>query len=666
VTDVDPAAHGLPDYPRLTVDDVRIATDEGLAAADAAVARAVSRWRSASSAGHPDPAAGTALLDGLSAALRTVWAAEGRGPVLAVVHPDPAVRAAADAATQRLEAWRASFVRDRRVLAALEEIDGAALDAEAAAVRDRWLATMRRSGAHLDDATRAELDRLQVRVAELQGRFVANQSAEGGGIVVERRRLAGLPAPTIDGLPPGDEPETVVVPVELRPSVLERVADRGVREAIQRRWLAIAGAANREVSAELRAVHRRMADLLGASSWADLRASAGMAGSLTAVRRFLDELEPPFLAARDRQLSAIRAPLAAEIGIDEAGLELQDWDVPRGLALLRDGLGADAAAIREFLPLPAVLDGLGRVVEAVFGVRLIEVPGTFGWHPDVLRYDCADTATGEGLGSLLLDLHARDGKMPGVAGVCMTLTVGGTAADGSREPTHTAIVTFVPRPEDGGPTLLAPTDIEALFHELGHALDFMLGRSRYAPIDGEAWIRDWSEAPSQLVGRWAGLPEVLSTLGRHVTTGEPLPVERAAAFARANAIGAALQELRLLWLARLDQALHGPDDIDLDEAWSVAWGIRGTAPVTAGYAASPLMVVNLGYDGVMYGFLWAQALLEEIVERFRQEGPLSPVVGAAYRRELLEPGWAADPRERMRSFLGRDPSVGPFLARIAT
>ena len=77
------------------------------------------------------------------------------------------------------------------------------------------------------------------------------------------------------------------------------------------------------------------------------------------------------------------------------------------------------------------------------------------------------------------------------------------------------------------------------------------------------------------------------------------------------------------------------------------------------------MIMNLGYDGVMYGFLLAQSFLEEILDRFRREGALSPVVGAAYRRELLEPGWAPDPLARMRRFLGREPTIAPYLERLS-
>jgi Zn-dependent oligopeptidase len=659
VTDPSLRRPGLPDYPRITAEDVRAATDRGLAAADASLARALGP-----AAQRDGPDRERALLDRISDALRAVWTAHGQGGFLAIVHPDPEIRAAADEAGQRIEAWRAAFVRNPSVLAALEALDPLALDPEARNVRERWIAAMREAGAHLDAATRSELATLQARVLELQTRFGQNQGAEPASITVDRARLAGLPAATLEGLPVGPAPDTVVVPIELRQTVLERVADRGVREAIQRRWLAVAEEPNREVTVELTATHRRMAQLVGATSWAEARAANGVGGGLAKVRTFLDELEPPFLRARDAQLERIRAPLATELGLPAEELVIEDWDVPRGLALLRDELGADGDALREYFPLDAVLAGLARTVESVFGVRAVEVAGTFGWHEDVRRFDCSDSATGEPIGTILLDPYARPGKMAGVAGMCDALTMGGDGDDGAPARRHTAIVLFVPRPADGGTALLAPSDIEALFHELGHALDFMLGRTRFAPIDVESWIRDWTEAPSQSIGRWASLPEVLCALGRHVATGRPLPLERAVAFAAANEAGTALQLLRFLWFTRIDMAIHGPDAVDLDEVWRATWPIRGTAPATERFSPGPLTILNLGYDGVMYGFLLAQSYLEEILDRFRREGALSPIVGAAYRRELLEPGWAPDPLARMRRFLGRDPTLAPYLERL--
>jgi oligopeptidase A len=48
-------------------------------------------------------------------------------------------------------------------------------------------------------------------------------------------------------------------------------------------------------------------------------------------------------------------------------------------------------------------------------------------------------------------------------------------------------------------------------------------------------------------------------------------------------------------------------------------------------------------------------------DRFLEGGVASPEVGAAYRREILEPNGARDADELVRAFLGRDPSNEAFL-----
>jgi Zn-dependent oligopeptidase len=49
---------------------------------------------------------------------------------------------------------------------------------------------------------------------------------------------------------------------------------------------------------------------------------------------------------------------------------------------------------------------------------------------------------------------------------------------------------------------------------------------------------------------------------------------------------------------------------------------------------------------------------------FRSGGLLSPEVGRRYRQEVLEPGWTVPGRERVRRFLGREPSDEAFLERL--
>ena len=72
----------------------------------------------------------------------------------------------------------------------------------------------------------------------------------------------------------------------------------------------------------------------------------------------------------------------------------------------------------------------------------------------------------------------------------------------------------------------------------------------------------------------------------------------------------------------------------------------------------------IGYDAGYYSYLWAQVFGDDMFSAFRTEGLLSTDVGRRYRAEVLEPTWSVPGLDRVRNFLGRDPSQQAFLERL--
>jgi thimet oligopeptidase len=629
--------------------DLDTALDERLALADAELDRAVA-------------AAGDAqrILAHLDRAARHAIAGYGRSGALWAMHPDADVREAATAALVRFEAWRSRTFARGDLYAVIGGVEAASLTPPDARLVELWRSSQRINGAHLDEAGRAELERLQARASELAIAVETAFTADLPYLELTPAELDGLPAEVIARFEPG-APGSVRVPVDYqtREAFLGRVRNRAIRERfwrrLQDRGIATASGPMRELFETRRSIAR----LTRFDSWAALRTSTGAARSVDAAEAILDDLAAPARSAGEAFIAACEAALADELD----GASFEPWDQFRGILLLTSALGTDRDALRPYLPLSAVADGLFRLARDVFGIRVEERAGGIGWHEDVRTLALLDDATGEELGLCLWDPWDRPGKMAGTVGFMDLIEAEGRAADG-RPPAVTMLVTMFPRPADGTEAHLGVGETEVLFHEFGHVLDVTIGSRRSIALDDGWWGTDWVEGPSFCLGFWSRAPEVIATYARHPETGEPAPARLVQGLALGQAIEDVPYVARYLHLGRVDLEVHGPDAVDLDEAWR-----RGAAETPfpdplGGFRPFPLSMIAGGYDGALYGVVYALTVRDDLLSAFAREGWLSPEVGRRYVREVLAPGAFVPPAHRLEAFLGRPPTSRALVERL--
>ena len=639
----------------MTPESVEREMTQAIEAADALVAQAV--------AANPPSFDGTLRL--LSDAGAAAAAGAGRSVWPGRFHPDRDVRDAASRADQQWHVWRDSLVERDDVataVAAFADTDEArSLTSTRRRVLELWQRELRRAGHGLDEDRRRQLVELRRRMVELSVQFQRNVAEWRDEMVLDAPDQEGLPATFLEQLADGPTVGTKKLPIvaDMVWPFLEQSPRRDLRRQALTRYLARAVEQNRPVLEELLAVRRTAASLMGYGSWSDYANSARMSGSAAAVGSFLDRLIGPLQELATSERERMRRQLVAS-GIDD---QPQAWDWPYLHERQRLELGASTAELRQYLPLDAALAGFFELAQEVFGLNIRELPGAPGWHPDVMAYAVTDATSGEHLFDVYLDLFNREGKPPG--GMTFTLRPADNRPDAPRKPAVMAFASNFAPPSDGGAALLEHNDVETLFHEFGHVLEFGLERAEVFGVL-PSWVElDYVEAPSQIMENWAWEPAVLARFASHHESGEAIPTELAERIKASRRLNSGTTTLwYLVYRAVLDQLLHGPDPVDLEEAYRQAHSVTGFPFVEGAFVPSAFDHIAAWYDAGYYSYIWARVFGDDMFSAFVAEGVMSSTVGSRYRAEVLEPSWSRPGRDRTRNFLGREPSERAFLEAL--
>jgi len=231
----------------------------------------------------------------------------------------------------------------------------------------------------------------------------------------------------------------------------------------------------------------------------------------------------------------------------------------------------DENAIAEYFPLKSTVAGMLRIFEELFGLVFVELTPEdrkrisstgkaedIAWHEDVIIFSVWDDASeGDGfVGYLYLDLHPRPGKYGHAAN--FSLSPGFLKADGTRRYPATALVCNFSKPTEKKPSLLKHDEVVTLFHELGHGIHDLAGRTRFARYHGTSTVRDFVEAPSQMLENWCWTPSQLKSLSSHYETGQQIPDDLIEKQIATKHVNDGLFNLRQLHFGLFDMTVHTP------------------------------------------------------------------------------------------------------------
>ncbi len=536
--------------------------------------------------------------------------------------------------------------------------------------------SLERRGAGLDAAKQAQLKSINARLAALIAQFGKNLAREEESLVIfvdDEAELKGLGADrraaAKDAARARKQSERWAIPMQ-RPAVwpvLTQAESRALRERVFKLWESRGNNRgefdNAPLMTEILKLRGEKARLMGYPTYAHLATADRMAATPEVALSMLDRAWQRLLPKTQEEIAALQSLADAE----GRGLRIERWDRLYYAEKLRQRkFGFDADAVRPYLKLQNVMDGMMWAAEATFGLSFKELRGIPVVAPEVRVYEVA--RDGAVVGVLYVDMFQRKGKGPASWAAEYRAAQRGPAEVLPVVALHSNVV----RPADGSPPLLAWEVANVIFHEFGHALHMLSNGARYRALGTLTVPWDFIEVPSLLNERWLPDRQVLSRFARHHQTGVPMPAELVDKLERVLKHDRVFSvNLDYLATAQVDMRVHLKADGRTIDA--VAEERRLLAELATPSAVAPLLGVahayhtfTEAYGAGVYTYLWSDAIAADIAEAFLAApgGLYDRDTASRYRRTILDVGNTRPMQEAFREFRGRDPDPDALFRRF--
>ncbi|KAL8710607.1 MAG: hypothetical protein Q9220_004831 [cf. Caloplaca sp. 1 TL-2023] len=498
---------------------------------------------------------------------------------------------------------------------------------------------------------------IRKRLSDISIMFQKNLNEENGGLWFTKEELEGTPEDVISGFTKGEGEDAGKLRMSFKyPDLFPVLKYCKNIEARKQIFIANENKCNQNIPLFREAVDLRdeAARLLGYANHAAFKIEDKMAKTPKTVDDFLSDLRKRLTkggAAEKKTLTELKEKDLKERGEEKAiDGHYFLWDNRfYDRLMLEQDFSLDQEKLAEYFPLQTSIRGMLEIFEQLFGLVFVEVEGDdrtsisptgkgddIVWHPDVKLFSVWDDE-GEGsgfVGYLYLDLHPREGKYGHAAN--FNIQPGFIDKSGKRRYPATALVCNFSKPTPKKPSLLKHDEVVTLFHELGHGIHDLVSRTIYSRFHGTNTVRDFVEAPSQMLENWCWTPSQLKALSCHYSSLSPeyenawkehasegkkpdpkLPDELIANLIKTKHVNDALFNLRQLHFGIFDMTVHEPKSHEELLGYDIAElynrlrkeisGLDGPEDLGEGYhwgnGHATFGHLIGGYDAGYYGYL---------------------------------------------------------------
>uniref|UniRef100_A0A2K5DF39 Mitochondrial intermediate peptidase n=1 Tax=Aotus nancymaae TaxID=37293 RepID=A0A2K5DF39_AOTNA len=562
-----------------------------------------------------------------------------------IAHPEPAFREAAEEAcrsigtmVEKLNTNVELYQSLQKLLTDKKLVDS--LDPETRRVAELFMFDFEISGIHLDKEKRKRAVDLNVKILDLSSTFLMGTNFPNKiekhllPEHIHRNFISAGDHIIIDGLH-AEAPDDLV------------------REAAYKIFL-YPNAGQLKCLEELLSSRDLLAKLVGYSTFSHRALQGTIAKNPVMLNLFYRTLKD-FEMIREMKMK-----------LNPRNSEVMPWDPPYYSGVIRaERYNIEPSLYCPFFSLGACMEGLNILLNRLLGISLYAEQPAKGevWSEDVRKLAVVHESEGL-LGYIYCDFFQRADKPH--QDCHFTIRGGRLKEDGDYQLPVVVLMLNLPRSSKSSPTLLTPGMMENLFHEMGHAMHSMLGRTRYQHVTGTRCPTDFAEVPSILMEYFANDYRVVNQFARHYQTGQPLPKNMVSRLCESKKVCAAADMQLQVFYATLDQIYHGKHPLRnsttdiLKETQEKFYGLP-YVPNTAWQLRFSHLV---GYGAKYYSYLMSRAVACMVWKECFLQDPFNRAAGERYRREMLAHGGGREPMLMVEGMLQKCPSVDDFVSAL--
>jgi len=562
-----------------------------------------------------------------------------------------------------------------RVKSVYDNKDNFHLTKEQQMLLDKYYKQFVRGGANLSDTDKETFRQLNKDISLLSIKFGENVQKDINNyeLVIDKKEdLDGLPQGVIDAAAvtakeKGKEGKWVFT--IQKPSMipfLQYAKNRSLRENI---YFAYTHKGdnnneqdNKNTLSQIASLRLKRANLLGYKTHADFVLDDQMAKKPKNVYDLLSKVWPTALKVAKSE----RAEMQKIISKEGNKFKLASWDWWYYVEKLKkQKYDLDEEQLRPYFKLENVIQGVFDLASTLFDIHFVEIFDIQKYHPEVKTFEVKDKV-GKHIAVLYTDYFPRASKR---GGAWMDAFRKQSKEDGKFiHPVIYNVGNFT-KPTLDKPSLLSVDEVEALFHEFGHAIHGMLSDATYESISGTETPRDFVEFPSQVMENWAMHPDVLKKYAKHFETGEIIPKELIDKISNSSKFNQGFATVEYLAASYLDIAWHTIADTTLQDAnkfETKTMNDLGLIPeIVPRYRSTYFNHIFSGeYSSGYYSYIWSEVLDADAFAAFVESGDVyNKKLAGKYKKYILSSGGTDDAMTLYRKFRGKDPSIVPLLIR---